>query len=120
MAAVVIQFHPNAFSAGGPLESFASNKHKAVWDMSSAVESKPHIGSHTSTPGRGNGTPNSLTIKVRYGSPSWLDTPNEFNKLPYPEIRAQIANAVEAGIIQVLTSGGAVATVADIRDGTVS
>jgi len=106
MAGVAIEFHPTAFSVGGPMAAFAEYKHKAVWDMSSAVESKPHIGSHTSTPGRGNGTPNRLTIKVRYGSPSWLDTVNEFNLLTYNEVRSAIANAVEQDVLVVIAVSG--------------
>ena len=119
MAGVMIQFHPDAFTTG-PLAAFADNKHKAIWDMNSGVESGPHIDNNFVKTGRGEGVPNSITIKIRYGSPSWFDTALEFNSLPYPEIRAQIANAVERGFLQVLTTTGAVATVAAIRGGTVA
>ena len=52
--------------------------------------------------------------------PTWIDTATEFNLLEYFEIRAQIANAIERGILQVRDTTGAVVTADDVRNGAVT
>lgn len=109
-----------AFS--GPLAPWAAHKHKIRWLFQSDVESNPHI-AHGTWFGGGSGSykqpPNSVAVVVKYGGPSWFTTALEFNNLPYQEIRAQIANEVERGILQVIDTSGAVATAAAIR-GTIT
>lgn len=118
---VAIQFDPNVFDTGKPLAAFAGKKHKARYIMNSGVESAPHIAHGAWFANRDYPEPpNSITICVHWGGPSWFDTPAEFNLLPYAEVRAQIANEVERGVLQVLTSAGAIATVANIRSGNVT
>ncbi len=108
-----------AFS--GPLAKWADQRRKIRWVIQSGLESSPHI-AHKAWFGGPQGSyaqpPNSISVVVKYGGPIWFDTPLAFNLLPYQEIRGQIANEVERGILQVLDSTGAPATVADIR-GTV-
>lgn len=114
-----------AFS--GPLAAWAQYRRKIRWVLQSGIQSSPHIAHGAWFRGGAGGyaqPPNSLSIVVRFGGPSWFDTPLEFNLLPYFEIRGQIANEVERGILEVRDSTGAVATAADIRGsvtaGTVS
>jgi hypothetical protein len=105
-----------AFS--GPLAQWAAYKRKIRWVIQNGVESSPHI-AHRTWFGGPLGSyaqpPNSVSIVVKYGGPSWWETPLEFNLLPYPEIRAQIANEVERGILEVLDSSGSPVTAATIR-----
>ena len=116
MAGVMIQFAPNVFDSGKPLAAFVDAKHKAVY----TIEAESGRGTHIDVNVWFNQSPNSNVIVVKWGGPSWFDTPLEFNSLPYNEVRSQIANAVEKGLLQVLTSAGATATVAAIRGGTVA
>ena len=64
--------------------------------------------------------PNSICIVVKGSHPSWLDTVTEFNMLEYFEIRAQIANAIERGILRVRDTGGTPVTADDVRTGSVT
>ena len=121
MPAVMIRLKATAFAAGGPFYGPDRPARKVKYLMSAGCESKPHIAHGCWFNGRdGYGQPpNSPTISVMAGSPSWFDTPQEFNLLPYSEIRAQIANEMERGILEVIDSSGALATVAAVRGGTV-
>jgi len=105
------------------LAAFATNKHKARWVLQSGVESSPHI-AHKTWFGGPQGSyaqpPSRISSVVKYGGPSWFETADELNKLPYSEIRAQLANEVERGILQVLDSGGTPVTATAIRGGTVT
>lgn len=121
MAGVSVQFDPTVFNAGKPLEKFASWKHMARYTLNPGCESKPHIAHNVWFTGKGYlEPPNSITLTVQWGGPSWFETADEFNRLPYSEIRAYIANEVERGILEVIDSTGATATAADIRAGTVA
>ena len=121
MAAVMIQFAPTVFNVGQPLASFAASKHKAIYTIEAEGGRGTHIDVNVWFKGADNPQPpNSNVIVVKWGGPSWLDTPLEFNSLPYYEVRSQIANAVEKGLLQVIDSGGTPATLADIRGGTVA
>ena len=95
MAGVAIQFHPNAFDAGKPLYSFAGSKERARWTLSGHTESQPDVEAHISHDEYGHlpVTPYHAIV-INYGSPTTFDTTEEFNKLPYSEYRAAIANAV--------------------------
>lgn len=112
MAGVSIQFDPTVFDVGKPLERFAASKHLARYSINPRFESKPHIAHKVWFTGKGYPEPpNSVTLTVQWGGPSWFETIDAFNRLPYSEIRAKIAKAVEHGILQVLTAtGGATAT----------
>jgi hypothetical protein len=57
---------------------------------------------------------------VKGSHPSWIDTALEFNLLEYFEIRAQIANAIERGILQVRDTTGTPVTADTVRNGTVA
>lgn len=110
-----------AFS--GPLARWAASRRSIRWVIQTGTRTASHIAHHTWFGGPA-GTyaqpPNSISIVIKYGGPSWFDTPLEFNSLEYTEIRAQIANEIERGILQVIDSTGSVATAADVRGGTVS
>ena len=121
MAGVMIQFDPTVFDPGNPLEAFADAKHKAKYTIEAESGRGTHIDVNVWFKDADNPQPpNSNVLVVKWGGPSWLDTPLEFNSLPYNEVRSQIANAVEKGLLQVLASTGATATVAQIRGGTVA
>lgn len=118
---VSIRFKPSIFQAGGRLENTPTRKARYI--MNSGVFSAPHIAHGAWFGPRDPGDPqppNSVTVTVHGTSTSWFETVDEFNRLPYDEIRGQIANEVERGILEVLNSVGAVATVAQIRAGTVT
>lgn len=117
---VMVHLLDSAFNPGGLLAG--QPKHKTRYIMNSGVESAPHIAHKAWFAKRDPGDPqppNSTTLVLQGTSPSWFDTPEEFNLLPYSEVRAQIANEVERGIMTVIASTGATATVAQIRSGTV-
>ena len=131
MAAVMVQFNPTAFNVGGPLYLPGTpvgtamsevNKRKSKYVIQTESGRTPHINHKIwKKPVADNPQPpNSLSLVVYYGGPSWFETAEEFNLLPYYEIRSQVANAVEEGILQVIDSTGAVATVTAIRNGTVA
>ena len=105
------------------LAPWASGKRKIRWVLQSGIESSPHI-AHKTWFGGPQGSyaqpPNSISVVVKFGGPSWFDTPLEFNSMPYQEIRSQIANEVERAILQVVDSTGSIATAAAIRGGTVA
>ncbi len=118
--AVTIRLLDSAFDPGGLLAG--QPKHKTRYIMNSGVESSPHIAHKTWAAKRNPGNPqppNSVTLVLQGTSPSWFDTAEEFNLLPYSEVRAQIANEVERGVMTVIASTGATATVTQIRNGTV-
>jgi len=120
MPGVSVQFHPNAFDTGKPLASFATNKTKARWTLAGHTESEPDVSANVSRKDYGLPLNPSHALVVLYGSPTTFETADEFNKLPYPEYRASIANAVERTILQVLDGTGSPATVTQIRAGTVA
>lgn len=118
--AVMIEFAPGAFTAGGPLAAFATSKEKIRWVMQSGNRSAPHIDCNVWWHDNYPQPPNSISIVVKGSHPSWIDTALEFNLLEYFEIRAQIANAIERGILQVRDTTGAVVTADDVRNGAVT
>jgi len=120
MAGVSIQFDPAAFSPGGPLASFANDKSKARWTIAGLSEEKQSVMGNTSRRDYGLPLNPDKVLVILYGSPTWFETVDEFNRLSYHEMRSHLANAVEQGILQVLGSGGGAATVAAIRAGTVA
>ena len=119
MAGVSIQFSPTAFSTG-PLTRFAADKTKARWTISGHVESQPDVSAKMSRQDYGIPMNPYHALVILYGSHTGFETSDEFNRLPYSEYRAVIANDVETGILQVLDSTGAIATVTAIRAGTVA
>lgn len=119
MAAVMIEFDPSAFSAGGPLAAYAATKEKMRWVLQTGSRTASHIDINTWFRGNYPQPPNSLCIVVKGSHPSWFDTAEEFNQLEYFEIRAQIANAIERGILRVRGPDGNPVNVDDIRTGTV-
>lgn len=122
MAAVMIEFNPAVFQAGGLLEHFAEQKHKAKWILQSGVESSPHIAHGAWFNGRDGYSqpPNSISISVMAESPCWFATPAAFNNLPLSEIRLQIANEIDRGILRVRNTGGSAVTSDDVRNGAVT
>jgi hypothetical protein len=120
MAGVSIQFAPTAFSAGGPLYRFADNKQQARWTIAGLSDEKQSVAGNTSRRDYGLSLNPDKALVILYGSPTWFETVDEFNRLAYNEMRSAIANAVEQGVLQVLDSGGGVATVTAIRAGTVA
>ncbi len=121
MAGVSIRFNPAVFLTGGPLENVPPNKARFI--MNPNEHKIPHLNINTWFKNRDPGIPeptNSLTIILQGTSPSGLTTLEEFNLLPYNEWRGQIALEVERGMIQVINSTGGIATVTQIRNGTVT
>jgi hypothetical protein len=118
--AIMIQFDPTLFAPGGRLEQFVQKKAIVRYAVSCDVESTPHIAAHTTRDVDGHHTGHAGSFQVTGAGPTWFDSATEFNQLPYPEVRAQIANEVERGILQVIDSTGAVATAEAIRKGTVA
>lgn len=118
--AVMIEFAPGAFTAGGPLAAFSASKEKIRWVLQSGNRSAPHIDCNVWWTDNYPQPPNSICIVVKGSHPSWIDTALEFNLLEYFEIRAQIANAIERGILQVRDNGGSVVTADDVRNGAVT
>ena len=117
----MIQFQSDVFNAGGLLAKFAGAKHRAIYTSEAESGRGTHIDVNVWFKDADNPQPpNSNVLVVKWGGPSWFETVQEFNLLPYNEVRSQIANAVEKGLLQVLTSAGATATVAAIRGGTVA
>ena len=116
MPAVMMRLKASAFAAGGP---FAGKpEHKVRYILQSGVESAPHIAHKSWFANRDAGNPqppNSVSLVLHGKQSSWFETPLEFNLLPYQEIRAQIANEIERGIIEVVNSGGSIATAAQVR-----
>lgn len=117
--AVMIEFAPTAFTTG-PLAAFAANKEKIRWVLQSGSRAAPHIDCNVWFRDNYPQPPNSLSIVIKGSHPSWLDTPLEFNSLEYFEVRAQIANGIERGILQVRDSGGSAVTADDVRNGAVT
>lgn len=120
MAAVMIRIPAAAFSSGGAF--FGQPEHKVKYLINSSTESAPHIAHGAWFNGRDGYAqpPNSKTISVMGTSPSWFNSPEAFNDLPLAEIRSQIANEVERGILEVLNSNGSTATATQIRAGSVT
>lgn len=116
---VMIEFAPTAFQAGGPLASFAATKEKIRWVIQTGARTGMHIDINTWFRGNYPQPPNSVCIVVKGSHPSWIDTVNEFNRLERFEVRAQLANAIERGILRVRGPGGAEVPVAQVRGGTV-
>jgi hypothetical protein len=118
MPAVMIEFEPAAFSAGGPLAAYADAKEKMRWVIQTGVRTAVHIDCNVWFRDNYPQPPNSLSIVVKGSHPSWIDTVDEFNRLEYWEVRAQIANAIERGILRVRGVDGNVIGVNAIRTGT--
>ena len=121
MAAVMMRIKASAFAAGGKFEG--QPPHKVRYIMTGDGDKTVHVHHRAWFETRDPGMPeplNSTAFVLHGNSPSWFETPLEFNSLPYNERRSQIAKEVERGIIEVLNSAGVVATVADIRNGTVA
>lgn len=111
MAGVSIRARPEAFAPGGVLAGVP--RHKARYIMQAGGYGPPHIAHGAWFNGRDGYAepPNSVSIATQATSPSWFETVEEFNLLPYITVRDQIANEAERGLIEVLTSsGGATAT----------
>jgi hypothetical protein len=88
-------------------------RHKARYILQAGGFGPPHIAHNAWFNGRDGypQPPNSVSIALHATSPSWFETIEEFNLLPYITVRDQIANEVERGMMEVLTSaGGATAT----------
>lgn len=119
MPGVMIEFAPTAFQAGGLLASFAATKEKIRWVLQTGGRTGMHIDVNTWFRGNYPQPPNSLSIVVKGSHPSWLDTVTEFNRLELFEIRLQIANAIERGILRVRGPGGADVPPDQVRTGTV-
>ena len=119
MASVMIEFAPTAFTTG-PLAPWAANKNKIRWVLQSGTRAAPHIDCNVWWRDNYPQPPNSVSIVVKGAHPTWIDTALEFNLLEYFEIRAQIANAIERGVLQVRDTTGAVVTADVVRAGTVA
>ena len=119
MPAVVIDFAPSAFQAGGPLARFANLKEKMRWVLQTGSRTGVHIDMNTWVRGDYPQPPNSISIVVKGSIPSWIDTADEFNRLELFEIRAQLANAIERGILRVRGPAGTDIEPDTIRAGTV-
>jgi len=117
--AVMIEFAPNAFTTG-PLAAFAAYKEKIRWVLQSGARTAPHIDCNVWFKDNYPQPPNSICIVVKGSHPSWLDTAVEFNQLEYFEIRAQIANAIERGVLQVRDTSGTPVTADTVRTGSVT
>lgn len=120
MASVMIEFAPGVFGSGGPLERWAASKNKIRWVIQSGSRTAPHIDCNVWFTDNYPQPPNSVSIVVKGEHPSWIDTATEFNLLEYFEIRAQIANAIERGILQVRDTSGTPVTADVVRAGTVT
>lgn len=120
MASVMIEFAPGAFGAGGPLERWADLKHKIRWVIQSGSRTAPHIDCNVWFADNYPQPPNSICIVIKGTIPSWIDTATEFNMLEYFEIRAQIANAIERGILQVRDTSGTPVTADAVRAGSLT
>lgn len=119
MPAVMIEFEPTAFAPGGPLARFAADKEKMRWVLQTGSRTGSHVDVNTWWRGNYPQPPNSLCVVVKGSHASWFDTVDEFNRLELWEIRAQIANAIERGILRVRGPAGTVVSPAEIRTGTV-
>jgi hypothetical protein len=117
--AVMIEFAPSAFTTG-PLAAYAANKEKIRWVLQSSVRAAPHIDVNVWFRDNYPQPPNSISVVVKGSHPSWFDTATEFNMLEYFEVRAQIANAIERGILQVRDTSGSAVTADDVRNGAVT
>ena len=105
--AVMIQFRSDVFNAGRPLAKFIKDRHRAIYTIEAESGRGTHIGINVWFQPAGNPQPpNSNVIVVKWGGPSWFETAQEFNLLPYNEVRSQIANAVERGFLEVISSPG--------------
>lgn len=118
MAGVSIRLTDAAFTAGGPLEGAPVSHARYVIE---ALAWGPHIAHQAWFNGRNahENVPNSVSIVLQGKSPSWFETAEKFNLLPYTSCRDQIANEVERGVMLVIASTGATATATQIRAGTV-
>jgi hypothetical protein len=116
---VMIEFAPTAFNPGGPLARYATVKEKMRWVLQTGSRSSTHIDVNTWFRGNYPQPPNSISIVVKGSHPSWIDTVDEFNRLELFEIRAQIANGIDRGILRVRGPGGTDVTADEVRGGTV-
>ena len=119
MPAVMIDFAPSAFQPGGPLARYADTKEKIRWVLQTGSRSSVHIDLNTWFRGNYPQPPNSVSIVVKGSHPSWVDTVEEFNRLELFEIRAQLANAIERGILRVRGPSGTDIAPDTVRAGTV-
>lgn len=115
----MIEFAPSAFLPGGPLARFAATKEKMRWVLQTGSRTGSHVDVNTWWRGNYPQPPNSVCVVVKGSHPSWFDTVDEFNRLELWEIRAQIANAIERGILRVRGPAGTDVGTAEIRTGTV-
>lgn len=119
MPGVMIDFAPSAFQAGGPLARFADSKEKIRWVLQTGSRTSMHMDVNTWFRDNYPQPPNSVCIVVKGSIPSWFDTVEEFNRLELFEIRAQLANAIERGILRVRSPAGIDVDPDTIRLGTV-
>jgi len=119
MPAVMIEFDPTAFQAGGPLAAHVGSKEKMRWVLQTGARTAAHMDINTWFRGNYPQPPNSVSIVVKGSHPSWFDTVEEFNRLEYFEIRAQLANAIERGILRVRGPGGADVGADTVRTGAI-
>lgn len=119
MPAVMIEFEPTAFDPGGPLAQYAANKEKMRWVIQTGSRTAVHIDVNTWFRGDYPQPPNSVCIVVKGSHASWFDTVEEFNRLELFEVRSQVANAIERGILRVRGPGGTNIDPSAIRLGNV-
>jgi hypothetical protein len=102
----MIEFEPTAFTGTGPLARYAAIKRSMRWVIQTGLRTATHIDVNTWFRGNYPQPPNSISIVIKGSHPSWFDTVDEFNRLEMMEIRAQIANGIERGILRVRGPGG--------------
>ncbi len=117
---VSVRIDPTAFDPGGLLDGTPIEKARYI--LQSGVESSPHIAHGAWFSGRDGyqQPPNSISIVCHGTSPSWFGSVEAFNNLPLAEIRLQLANEVDRGLLEVLNSAGTPVTGDAIRAGTVT
>lgn len=120
MAAVMIEFNPNAFAAGGVLAPWAADKNKIRWIIQRGVAANTNIDCNVWWVDNYKQPPSARCVVVKGLMPTWFDTVTEFNLLEYFEIRAQIANAIDRGILRVRDTTGSPVTADVVRNGTVT
>lgn len=114
----MIDFNPTVFTTG-PLARYAADKESIRWVIQTGKRAAVHMDVNTWFRGNYPQPPNSACIVVKGSHPSWFDTVEEFNRLELWEIRSQLANAIERGILRVRGPGGTDIAPDTIRSGTV-
>jgi len=116
--AVMIEFQPAVWTTGR-LARFASDRAKIRWVLQTRSRTSQHIDCNTWFRSNYPQPPNSICIVIKGDHPTWVDTVEEFNRLELYEIRAQLANAIERGILRVRGPGGTDVSADVVRLGTV-